>query len=130
MKVLHHVFVYGTLRKGEVNHHFLTSANLLSDEAWTTGTLYDTGLGYPALLEKGTDHIYGEIYEVDDEVLASLDVLEGYEVDGSENLYERKKILLNNDNEHTEAFTYYISPQNENMLLTKIESGDWKQHNK
>uniref|UniRef100_A0A1I8Q755 Gamma-glutamylcyclotransferase family protein n=1 Tax=Stomoxys calcitrans TaxID=35570 RepID=A0A1I8Q755_STOCA len=81
------VFVYGTLKRGEPNHHWLTRqengfarfvAQGTTDEKYplVVGTRYNI----PFLLDKpGTGHnIHGEIYEVDEKMFANLDVLEDY----------------------------------------------------
>jgi gamma-glutamylcyclotransferase (GGCT)/AIG2-like uncharacterized protein YtfP len=86
----HLVFVYGTLRKNEVNSHFLHHAECIEENCTLEGQLYDTGHGYPALFqEKGDIPVNGEIYKVTTEQLKRLDQLEGYEEGGQNNLYER-----------------------------------------
>lgn len=88
------VFVYGTLKKGEPNHHWLTRpengfARFISagstDEKFplVIGTRYNI----PFLLDKrGMGHnIRGEIYEVDEVMFGNLDILEEYP-----NYYDRE----------------------------------------
>lgn len=81
------VFVYGTLKSGEPNHFWITdvsngSARLLS--AGETVEKYPlvtaTRFNIPFLLNLPGDgfRISGEIYEVDDEKLKQLDILEDY----------------------------------------------------
>lgn len=48
---LTHLFVYGTLRPGDVRWHLLEP--FVVDEGWAdtaAGSVYDTGLGYPAAI--------------------------------------------------------------------------------
>ena len=61
----HHLFVYGTLRPGDVRWHFL--------EPWVVdagrddsvrGRLFDTGLGYPAAMFGDGGIILGRTYEL------------------------------------------------------------------
>eukprot|EP00049_Salpingoeca_infusionum_P027118 m.30583 g.30583 ORF g.30583 m.30583 type:complete len:122 (+) comp9294_c0_seq2:223-588(+) len=70
------VFAYGTLRKGESNHHFLESSKLLGNFCTPPRyTMYNIG-PYPGLIE-GDTAIVGEVYEVDDATLQMVDELEG-----------------------------------------------------
>lgn len=83
------VFVYGTLKKGERNHHYLKDAELVSDQCWTHGQLYDTGKGYPAMVQHSENRVYGELYSVTAEQLQRVDELEGYVGPGADNHYDR-----------------------------------------
>ena len=81
------VFVYGTLRKGEVNHHLLHGAEL-SGEHMTRPQYRMLNLGaYPGVVEGGTTAICGEIYRVSRMQFVHLDRLEAYPA-----LYNRKLI--------------------------------------
>uniref|UniRef100_A0A2M4AQA8 Gamma-glutamylcyclotransferase family protein n=1 Tax=Anopheles triannulatus TaxID=58253 RepID=A0A2M4AQA8_9DIPT len=94
MSSLRRVFVYGTLKQGEPNHHWLTDvANGKASFVGrgTTVTRYPLVIGsrynIPFLLDvPGRGHqVRGEIYDIDDRMLARLDVLEDYP-----RLYERR----------------------------------------
>ncbi|WP_096188768.1 gamma-glutamylcyclotransferase [Evansella halocellulosilytica] len=124
----HLLFVYGTLRKHCTNHHFLKGATLVAEQARTKGELYDTESGYPALRFNGHENVYGELYEVDDILLASIDMLEGYEQWRDENLYERTISSIRSDRGDYKAIVYYMSEKNDEMLRNKIDSGDWKRY--
>jgi gamma-glutamylcyclotransferase (GGCT)/AIG2-like uncharacterized protein YtfP len=121
-----HVFVYGTLRKNERNHHLLKEATLITRQAWTKGRLFDTGHGYPALKESINDRVYGELYLVSEEQLLRLDELEGYRPNDRNNLYNRKKQVVFHDTGKIEAYLYFIAEHQSEMLKFRIESGDWK----
>lgn len=123
----HFVFVYGTLRRHEQNSYLLKEAELVAEQAWTKGELFDTGFGYPALKESGSDVVYGELYLVTEKELHSLDELEGYSVGGRDNLYDRKKQVISFDSGATEAYIYTIADHNQHMLSTPIKTGDWKE---
>jgi gamma-glutamylcyclotransferase (GGCT)/AIG2-like uncharacterized protein YtfP/cation transport regulator ChaC len=122
------VFVYGTLRRHERNHYLLKDAELVAEQAWTEGKLFDTGFGYPALQESATDVVYGELYLVTEEQLHRLDELEGYSVKALDNLYNRKIQLISHDTGKTKANIYTIAKHNSHMLKTPIKSGDWKEY--
>lgn len=125
MKNKNYVFVYGTLRKHEANHHFLKEARCISQQCWTHGILYDTGNGYPAMVSGG-QRVYGELYEVTAEQLKRLDILEGYKGVGRDNHYERSTQVIHTDFATSEAYVYvYSQPIRD---FKEIRFGDWKCH--
>ncbi|MES9821043.1 MAG: gamma-glutamylcyclotransferase family protein [Candidatus Thiodiazotropha sp.] len=81
------VFVYGTLRQGEVNHHLLSGAEFCG-EHMTRPQYRMLNLGaYPGVVDGGSTAIVGEIYRIDKKQFVHLDRLEAYPV-----LYNRKLI--------------------------------------
>jgi gamma-glutamylcyclotransferase (GGCT)/AIG2-like uncharacterized protein YtfP/cation transport regulator ChaC len=116
------VFVYGTLRKHERNHFLLKDSKLISEQAWTFGKLFDTGNGYPMMKKSSRQKVYGELYEVNQKQLASLDELEGYQVNSKDNLYEREIRTVFSDNGECSAYLYL----SERACPIAISSGDWK----
>lgn len=109
------VFVYGTLRPGERNHHFLATAEHLG--AYITPpvfTLRDTG-PYPAALDTGNTSVVGDVYAVDDDTFAALDVLEDYPVH-----YTRRLI----DTDFGQAWIYLWIAERDPEWAT-IANGDW-----
>ncbi len=90
--MLAHVFVYGTLKRGECREICWPSAPAMIRPAWTTGALYDIG-PYPALVA-GSDRVLGELWSFPDEelprVLAVLDAIEGTNQPGQHNEYNRE----------------------------------------
>ena len=72
------VFVYGTLKRGQRNHHYLAEAEFvgdhLTDECFSMYQFDD----YPAVTENGNHAISGEIYRVNQLEFEMLDELEGY----------------------------------------------------
>src|SRR5258705_5908644 len=84
-----HVFTYGTLLTGEPNHHVLRGSRCLGPARTPPRfTLVDLG-AYPGMLSQGTSSVEGELFEVDAEVLAALDRLEGHPT-----YYTRGPIIL------------------------------------
>lgn len=80
MKLNSLVFVYGTLRRDQVNHHLLQGARYLGHHI--TGPYYkmlDLG-AYPGVVKGGRIRIQGEVYEVGSRDRVRLDLLEGYPV--------------------------------------------------
>lgn len=118
------VFVYGTLRKGERNHHYLKKAELLEESCWTYGTMIDTGHGYPALLPSESNKVIGELYLIHPQELKRLDKLEGYEEGQRNNLYERVVQPIYTSSEQIDAFVYIMNDDCKNNRI--IPSGNWK----
>ncbi|HLQ71746.1 MAG TPA: gamma-glutamylcyclotransferase [Bacillota bacterium] len=127
------VFVYGTLRKGEKNAHHLSNVTCIHENAWVYGTLYDTGRGYPAMFfddsaEVSTE-VYGEIYEVNEDVLKTIDELEGYTYNGSDNLYERVTVSVYIDYAGiVDNVIAYVGGDDLQHIGEHIPLGDWKVH--
>lgn len=91
------VFVYGTLKKGEPNHHYLTNSENGFAEYMCSGKtetkfplIVGTKYNIPFLLnvpEHG-HHINGEIYSIDAKMLKKLDELEDYPEIYDRNMYK------------------------------------------
>jgi len=119
---MHHdsqlVFVYGTLRRGEVNHRLLAGARMLGKMATEDiFTMYDLG-DYPAVIKNGKSAIVGEIYAISSGILAILDELEE-----CPDYYQR--ILLNTP--IGRAWIYVLTTIHD-ASSSIIESGDWLIH--
>ncbi|MFM2591065.1 gamma-glutamylcyclotransferase [Vibrio sp. TBV020] len=111
----HLVFVYGTLRHGECNHHLLSQSQWLGNHTTPPFySLYDLG-AYPAVIE-GHSAIIGEVYLVDDQTLEQLDLLEEVPV-----TYRREQI----ETPFGHAWMYLY--QDVSQLSEMISSGDWCQ---
>jgi gamma-glutamylcyclotransferase (GGCT)/AIG2-like uncharacterized protein YtfP len=115
----HLLFVYGTLRLGGSNAMTrLHPGSKFIGNASLAGRLYDMG-GYPAIVIDGTARtVAGEIYEVDDATLASLDEFE------TEAGYDRVQIDAAGDGGITRCWMYRPEPE---MCSGKplVASGDW-----
>lgn len=71
------VAVYGTLKRGLRNHHWLKGAEFLGADRLTTATLYDLG-PYPGAKPEPSRGVEVEVFRVTARLLASLDRLEDY----------------------------------------------------
>ncbi len=81
------VFVYGTLRRGEVNHYLLSGAEYCGVHV-TRPRYRMLHLGtYPGVVAGGSSAIEGEVYRIDRKQMVNLDRLEAYP-----RLYTRKLI--------------------------------------
>jgi gamma-glutamylcyclotransferase (GGCT)/AIG2-like uncharacterized protein YtfP len=114
------LFVYGTLRRGDVRWHVLEPyvADGGADDT-VVGELYDTGLDYPAAVFGGHGTIVGTRYTLRpdriDEALTVLDDVEGT-VAG---LYRRVEVTTGTG---ARAWAYAYGT---GLELRPIESGDW-----
>ncbi len=109
------VFVYGTLMKGQSARHMLDTSIyggkfLLRDYA-----LYDLG-AYPGIKARKGESVCGELYFVDDKVLAEIDI---YECLGT--LYDRVDVELSIGYRSfgAEAYVYKGSVANSEMVRTR-----------
>ena len=114
------LFVYGTLRRGDMRWHFLEPF-IVDDGAddTVTGSLYDTGLDYPAAVFDGGGTIVGTTYELHHERIGeALRILD--EVEGAvEGLYRRVQVTTGAG---ARAWAYAYG---DGLELTRIDSGDW-----
>lgn len=113
----HLVFVYGTLMKGEYNHHVLEGARFLRPaNTQPEHDLFNLGR-YPAMVANGSTSVKGELYAVDDEILARLDRLEGHP-----EYYKRTAIELA---DAAQVQTYLMEWEHVDGY-PRIPSGDWR----
>ncbi len=115
------VAVYGSLKRGHGNNRLLAAAEYLG-RCMVRGKLTMVDLGYyPGVVirEKGDEGaVLCEVYRVDEDTLASLDLLEG---NGS--YYTRSKV----DTQWKKAWCYFL-PAEEYLTrdIDVVESGIWK----
>ncbi|MDN3015454.1 gamma-glutamylcyclotransferase [Paenibacillus sp. BSR1-1] len=121
----HLVFVYGTLRRYEQNHHLLKNAECLADKCWIKGDLFDSGSGYPYLVLTSQDWVFGELYQVNDNELEALDLLEEYYGPGKDNYYDRVVQSVHTESGDYEAFVYVLPEGRQQPYLVQIKEGDW-----
>lgn len=100
------VFVYGTLMSGLSNHGYLSKAQFLGRaKTKEKYSLFCRGIPY---VDKRSNlyHIEGEIYEITDGILKTLDILEGHP-----NFYCREEIqVITEEGEEKTCFIYFCRP--------------------
>ncbi len=120
------LFVYGTLLRGMSRFQVLANGEFLGNVS-TSGILYDLG-HFPGIL-KGDGAVYGELYEVTQEQVASLDRIEGYTPrNRAASLYLREQVNVTKltDGSMEKAFAYFY---NGNVDRRKrIECGDYRRY--
>lgn len=119
------VFVYGTLRRGQVNDiNRLQPAPRYLGEARIRGSLYDLGL-YPGVILGGAGWVQGEVYVITPELEHQLDVIEEVApVPSGE--YLRRHVEVELDGRRLDCLVYEIAPQRVQGRAV-IASGDWLQ---
>lgn len=86
------VFVYGTLKRGGSNHHYLRGQSFVGEARTVPGFRLYVVADYPGMVPDAadTDGVAGEVWAVDPAALVRLDELEGVE----EGLYVREPARL------------------------------------
>lgn len=115
-----YLFIYGTLRKGCRAHRYMNEAKFLG-RGTLAGKLYYIDR-YPGLVDSTEGNVVGEIYEVDDVVLASLDNYEGCFEDPPHYTRETREVLFE-DGELREVQTYIFRQLDESHSLLNYD--DW-----
>ena len=115
------LIAYGTLMSGERNHRFCRNAVSITP-CTVTGTLYDTGYGFPAFIPEGDGEVKAELIEIPLADWADVDRLEGYP-----RLYDRQLLqaMLADGGEAT-GWVYIMTELPEQAKV--IESGNWKEY--
>lgn len=105
-----YVFVYGTLKRGYWNAHFLDNA-IFIDEGKTDARYALLDLTHFPGLVVGNRQIQGEVYKINASILKKLDFLEGYDTQRPEDsLYTRILIPITlNSGKRVRAFTYLFN---------------------
>ena len=83
------MFTYGTLMKGQYNHHYLLTSDYIGDAVLKEHGLMELG-GFPGAVPMRNRWITGELYRVDKQTKENIDMLEG-------SLYSYKRKLVEMD---------------------------------
>ena len=124
------VFVYGTLKPGEVYYECYCNNKVVDvKKAYVRGELYALPQGYPAATQ-GNSLVYGYLLSFStSEVLSNLDELEDYHPQRpiSENLYNRKQVVIYdlNNNSLGFAWVYFMSLAMVNQLKGTPQTDGW-----
>ena len=125
------IFVYGTLKPGEVNYQFYCAKYIVECfPAVANGFLYELPIGYPGMTN-GKGKVYGFVLSFSEpKILLQLDKLEDYHPERfpEENEYQRQKIPtfgLDGQSLGT-VWSYLMLPEKVKLLGGKLLSdGYW-----
>ena len=116
-----HIFLYGTLMRGEPAHHLLEDRVTFVEDATVAGTLISLGQ-YPGLLA-GRGRVRGEVWRLQaPEVLRTLDEYEGY------NFQRRATIATLASGRRVRAWLYRYRGPHTRAVKAVIPDGDWRRH--
>ncbi len=94
--------------------------------ATVRGHLFDFGL-YPGLvIDEGGVDVKGDVYEIDDELVAVLDEIEAV-YPGVEGRFLAREVMLKVDGQVVNCRFYPVTPTAVKGL-PEIKSGDWVEH--
>lgn len=117
------LFVYGTLKSGGKYHDYLGEAQLVAEHAVAKGEIYETGLGYPAMVLTETGEVKGEVYDIPEELWPAIDYLEGYTGGASTDLFDKLEIEVAAGSKMLKTVVYIA--KNKTQLKEKVETGNW-----
>lgn len=126
---MRHVFIYGTLRAGEINdigvaaaRHGIKAPKLIGRAA-VSGRMYDFG-EYPGLVPDDTaGPVRGDVYKIDDALVPVLDEIEGVTA-GADSLFKSRELVVAVAGHPVRCFFYPVD--NASALgRPRIEAGDW-----
>lgn len=120
---IRHVFVYGTLRKGDTNDITkLTPAPVYMGNSVVKGNMYHLG-GYPGVTLGGSAHIIGEVYAITEPLERLLDGIES-EYPAQTDEYAKRELRVAVNGQLLDCIVYEI---NQAYIQGKpqIMSGDW-----
>ncbi|MGH2316130.1 gamma-glutamylcyclotransferase family protein [Planococcus sp. SE5232] len=118
------LFAYGTLKQGGKYHCYLEEAELVEEQATAKGILYDTGMGYPAMVLSDSGQIEGEVYDIPDVLWPALDFLEEYSGNPETDMYDKVTVEVEAGNHSMETIVYIA--KSEKLLKERIETGKWE----
>jgi gamma-glutamylcyclotransferase (GGCT)/AIG2-like uncharacterized protein YtfP len=129
---MRYVFVYGTLRAGEINdigraaaRHGIEAPRLVGTAA-VRGRLYDFG-AYPGLvLDAAAGPVRGDVYEIDDALVPVLDEIEEV-YPGVEGLFKSREVTVVADGRNVTCLYYPVDAESV-AGLPRIAIGDWVEY--
>jgi len=117
------IFVYGTLLSGLERSYVLDDSELLGDAVAGGVCLYDLGC-YPGI-KNGDGAVFGELYDVDDITLETLDAIEGFDSNNLDNsLYLRSEIRILVPSITISVYSYFYNLAVDESML--IDDGDYR----
>lgn len=117
-----YVFVYGTLKKGYANHHYLADQQFIGPAALPNHLLYAVSKGFPGVCPApGRNHqVNGELYQVTAECLKHMDRLES-----NGRMYQRQLLDVTLSNSDTLPAWVYIWILPITLAMPAIDGPDW-----
>ncbi len=112
------VAVYGSLKRGQSNHHFLAAAEYRGTARLEGFALYDLGPWPGAKREPGVVQV--EVFAVDAQTFAALDELEDYCAHAPEHgIYDRVEVETDHGRAWIYLYNLHVQPEQ------REETGCW-----
>lgn len=129
---MRYVFVYGTLRAGEINdigraaaRHRIEAPRFIG-VATVRGRLYDFG-NYPGLvLDASAGTVRGDVYQIEDALVPVLDEIEEV-YPGVDGLFKSREVSVDLGGRELRCLFYPVGPEAVANRM-RIEAGDWVEH--
>lgn len=129
---MRYVFIYGTLRAGEINdinvvaaRHAIEAPRHLGCTA-VAGRLFDFGK-YPGMVaDANATPVIGDVYEIDDALVPVLDEIEAV-YPGVQGLFTAEQIEIEVQGQPVACLFYPVAPEAAHDR-PEIYSGDWVAH--
>lgn len=115
--------VYGSLKAGFHNHHYLKNAVFVGEFVTEPEYMMYSFHTFPAVTKGGTCGIHCEVYKISDQkTIDNINILEGFNgVAGDKrNFYDRMQIKT----PFGEAFMYYVNRKIKGRLA--VDDGNWQ----
>ncbi|RQH08027.1 gamma-glutamylcyclotransferase family protein [Paraburkholderia dinghuensis] len=129
---MRYVFVYGTLRAGEINDIIVAAARneimqpRLLGRAAVAGRLFDFG-SYPGMIADAyAAPVLGEVYEIDDALVPVLDDIEKV-YPGVPGLFLSQQVEVEVEGRQMACLFYPVAPERADGR-PEIHGGDWVAH--
>lgn len=127
------LFVYGSLRKGYHNHHYLDGKATYLGTYYIKGNLYEIKeKNYPALVKDDNAYTVGELYDVLVD-FKQMDEMENYNpnnIEKSEYIRTIEDVYDENLQKVESAYIYLYNTNLKDTLGKQIENNDFKNFRK
>lgn len=123
-------FIYGSFCNGFAHFHKIQGLVDFIRDVQITGTCFRTQIGFPVVMEQGTDRVPGQLMRLDLSIITEsfFDELQGYNPMNPElSLTIKKQVSVEHDGEFIEATVYFLNPLKKTSTMSKIEGGDWRE---
>jgi gamma-glutamylaminecyclotransferase len=115
------IFVYGTLRRGLWNHHWLMNSRYIGNgKTCNKYALYADTIPY-VFKSESVSPIHGEVYDVDEKTLTHIDRLENHPA-----WYRRELVDICLEDETIIRAWLYFFPENNGSLIKTGDYLDWR----
>jgi gamma-glutamylcyclotransferase (GGCT)/AIG2-like uncharacterized protein YtfP len=122
------VFAYGSISEGMIHFNRLSAFVVSQQMGYIRGTAYRLKVGYPVILNEGSQQISGQILELrgSELLLALLDEMHGYNpVQPDKSLYIREEVAATLESHHERVWVYYLNPKKLPDSASLIIDGNW-----